>query len=142
MYFETGLVVDVSHHRAKVQVQRSTLCDKCASTSLCRLESDTTSVVEVADPIGVQVDQEVRVGIQPKTLLMASFIAYMVPLLALIAGAAVGVYAATRAPGNHPWWPVFGAAVGLVFSLLLVRAVSKRSERRGQYLPTVIEVLD
>jgi sigma-E factor negative regulatory protein RseC len=48
--------------------------------------------VDVSNGMGAREGQRVKIGISPKVVLKASFILYMVPILALIIGAVLGNY--------------------------------------------------
>ncbi len=90
-----------------------------------------------------KVGDEVRVTITSKTFLKASFLAYMVPVAALIIGALLG---STMGPtlssrvSSDLFAVVFALALFLL-SFLLMRVWAKRSGADGQYCPVISEIL-
>ncbi len=91
MIVETGRVTTVADGKAVVEIERGTACAKCHAGSVCEL-GKSMLLVEVNDPIGVQVDQYVQMSIQTESVLRASFVVYVVPLFALIVGVLLGEY--------------------------------------------------
>ena len=85
MLEETGVVVEqVSPDRVRIKVSRSAACEGCAAAGACQgMASGKEMLVEARDNVGVKVGQQVVLAIREKTLLWASFLIYILPLVGL-----------------------------------------------------------
>ncbi len=79
-----------------------------------------------------------KIGISPKAVLKASFILYMVPILALIIGAMLGNY---LGPQHKEIWAVSMGIGFFIGSFFVIKALSKQFEDKAEYLPVVTEIL-
>ncbi len=84
---EEGLVIEITGPgTARVKTVRSELCAGCGARNVCQsLERPGDMVVEVEDPIGVEVGARVRISLPAGVVLKASFAVYIVPLFSLVA---------------------------------------------------------
>src|SRR3990170_4643827 len=88
---EEGVVVEVFDGMAKVRAVRGSSCEGCASKSMCKPgAAGSNTVIEAKNILGAHIGERVEVAMQPKLLLKASFITYIVPLISFVAGAAIG----------------------------------------------------
>jgi sigma-E factor negative regulatory protein RseC len=138
MHEEVGTVIESRGGTARVLVKRNSACDHCPSRSCCAsLEGDVKGV-NVSNVIGAREGQKVKIGISPKAVLKASFILYMVPILALIIGAVLGNY---LGPQHREIWTVSLGVGFFVGSYLVIKALSKLFENKAEYVPVVTEIL-
>lgn len=142
---EIGRVVAVTGDMVRVEVNRSETCGACAARSACfvaGLEGRGAMTMDVSDPIGVQVDQEVRVVCEPKGRVKASFILYILPVISMLTGAILGNSLALRSGAQNPEIWSIGAGFSLfILSFLVIKAFSGHFERRSEYLPSIVEVV-
>ncbi|NEX20101.1 SoxR reducing system RseC family protein [Thiorhodococcus mannitoliphagus] len=144
MLEESGVVTDVSGERARVRTERKRACGNCAVNDACG-----TSLLEhffgrrpveltVLNQVGARVGDRVTIGIRESSLLGAAVAAYLVPLLALMLGAAIG-----QSLGGA--WAesasLLGAALGFVLALLWLRGYSVRLAGRSGYQPSILRRL-
>jgi sigma-E factor negative regulatory protein RseC len=80
----------------------------------------------------------VKIGISPKATLKASFILYMIPVLALIIGAMLGDY---LGPQHKEMWAVSMGIGFFVGSYFAIKALSKSFENKTEYQPVVTGIL-
>lgn len=145
MMEETGIIVEIKVPGiATVLCRRGSMCDHCASADACRLGNDKESMlVDAMNPLGAEVGQRVKVAVSTKGFLKSSFLLYIVPLIALVIGGALGQVLGNRlVTGPDP--NLLAALLGssfLVVSLLLIkfaaRALSKES-----YMPQIIAIIE
>jgi len=144
MLEEAGVVLRVEGELAIVKTKRSTMCDGCHSGSVCRaLGGGSDMEVAARNEAGAKVGDEVRVTVASKTFLKASFLAYMVPVAALIIGALLGSTMGrtlSSRVSSDLFAVVFGLALFLL-SFLLMRVWVKRPGADGQYCPVISEIL-
>jgi len=136
---EIGKVLEAGMGRAKVEVSPSGLCSGCELASSCIPAASGNRIIEVDDPVGVKSGQRVRIELGSGKFLMASFLAYIVPLAVLFAGAIVGFYSAPE--GSHELRGTIGAVMGLAAGLLLSRSLGRRLADRGQLTPVIVGVV-
>lgn len=95
MIEEPAIVTKVEKYRVWVQGQQNNACGGCAQKSSC-----STSVIaqwmpqknlEVLSDLQLEVGDEVTIGIEEGVLLKASLLLYLVPLIAMFAGAAIAM---------------------------------------------------
>ncbi len=122
MIEETGRVVEVQEGRARIETRRSAGCGQCSARGACAsLGGGRDATVWVEDPIGTHPGESVIIAVPEGTVVRASFLVYLVPVLALVAGAVLG-QALSRRWGLSP--DLGAAAVGIgamVLAFLLAR---------------------
>lgn len=139
MESEIGTVIEAGVGRARVEVSQSGICAHCDMASSCVPTSGGNRTVEVLDPLGVSINQRVRIELGSGSLIGASFLGYILPLLGLLAGAIVGFYSA--GPGVQELWGGVGAAAGLVAGLLASRLTAQYFGKRGKLTPTITAIV-
>lgn len=139
MVTEIGKVIEAGAGRARVEVSQSGICAHCELAGSCVPTSGGTRIIDVADPLGVSVNQRVRIELSEGELLGASFLAYAPPLAGLFAGAVIGFMAA--GPDSKEMWGGLGAAGGLAAGLYLSRLTANSFSRKGKLTPTIAGVV-
>jgi sigma-E factor negative regulatory protein RseC len=138
MQVEVGTVIETSGGTAKVLVKRNSACDHCPSRSCCTSLGGDLKRVDVSNVIGAKEGQQVKIGISPKTVLKASFILYMIPILALIIGVMLGNF---LGPQHKEIWAISMGVGFFIGSFFVIKALSKQFEDKAEYLPVVTEIL-
>jgi sigma-E factor negative regulatory protein RseC len=128
MLTETGRIVALEADGLWVETIRRSTCGACAARSGCghgllnRLSDGRRGYIRVLPGDHsideLRVDDQVFIGIPEEVILRGSFIAYMLPLLAMLVGA---FGAATWLSGNDDLPALLGGAAGLLLGFLLVR---------------------
>ncbi len=138
MLEETGLVVErISSDRVKIKVVRSSACKSCASAAVCQaLSGGKEMQVEVYDNLGVGVGQRVVIALHEKTLLWASFLIYILPLVSLFIGIGLVKW---LAPAVSPGWIIAGGFWGLALGFFGIYHYSRRL-KTSEYLPVVVRL--
>ena len=133
---EVGVVVTVAPLRAQVRVTRSEMCAKCGRCGTFSHGADQEVIVEVADPIGVEVGSHVEVELGGREMLTAAYLLYLVPLGLAIAGYVLG-----------NWWHneltgVLGGALGLAGSFYMLRYYDGKLAQQSRFLPVITRVVE
>jgi sigma-E factor negative regulatory protein RseC len=149
MLRETGRVVAVEDGSVWVETIRKSTCGACAASKGCghglleRYASGQRGLVRVLPgprlaPADCRIDDQVMIELPEAVVLRGSVIVYALPLLTLLAGAALPALAGL--PGDGP--AAFGAVAGLFTGLLLVRwhGWRHRDDRRLQ--PALAEIVE
>jgi len=93
---EVGVVVSVQGDVAEVETQHRGVCggctlgDACATSLIARYFGRKRSLLQAHNGIGASPGDRVVIALPESVLLEASFVAYLVPLLAMIGGAMAG----------------------------------------------------
>lgn len=140
---ELARVVEVSPERAKVVVKRGSACRHCAASSACLAFGDDTNIVEVSDPIGVRVGQQVKVGIESTALLKASAIVFLIPVLALMAGVFLGYLLAGKqgSQGSAELWAILGGISAFGIAFFIIRLLNDYFKKKKKFIPTITVIV-
>ncbi len=85
---QDGIIISTEENRAKVMLQRQSSCGDCKA---CRFGSDDMSMeIDAINSINAKVGDHVKVNMDHQNFLSAAFIAYALPLFALIGGIFIG----------------------------------------------------
>lgn len=142
MATEQGVVIKTSLHSAWVKTVRSTACESCAAKSSCdSLGGANEREVEVINEAGARVGDLILLSLETASLLRATFLLYLLPILLLVAGAVVGQKVAPLLGFNAS---AFSAAVGFGFffvTIALVRLKANRLAKKTAYRPKIVRIL-
>lgn len=133
MIEEIGRVVRTTGEAAWVQTARRSSCGSCSARSGCGtgvlagLFGARLHEVEVLNPIGARPGEEVIVGISESLLVRGSVMLYLLPLLALVAGALLAEGLAPQLGLAGSELPaILGGLAGLAAGFLWLRWRNRR----------------
>lgn len=132
-------VVDVKSGVAWVETVRQSACGKCGSAGSCgtsvfaKLFGAPRSRLRIEDAQGLRIGEQVVIGIPDGTLVRASFVAYLIPLVFLIAAAGL----ATRLGAGEGSVALIGLA-GLGIGLWLSGRLTGGPSARERYRPVLV----
>ena len=145
MIEEEGTVIAVQGAYAQVQTQRRSGCGQCVAQDACgtslleRFFGRRTVALTALNQVHAAVGERVLVGISEQGLLRSALAAYLVPILALLAGAMLGdALGGERADIAS----VLGAILGLALALLWLRGYSVASARDPERQPQILRRLE
>lgn len=145
MIEEQALVVGVEQDRALLEIVRSTPCGLCGQTKGCgisvwgRMLGQRNNVFQAVNQLNARVGDQVVVGVDEKALLASSLAAYGVPLVSVLAGAAIGSW---LAPAAGDAWPLAGSGLGLVAGLLWIKGHAMGRGQDARYRPVILRPAD
>ncbi len=129
------MVVEVKAGRALVETTRSASCDSCGARHACGcMGGGREARVWAENPLGAGPGEQVVIAVPEGTVLRASVLVYLVPVLALVAGALLGNSLA-------PAWglsPDLGAAGLGILAMALAFLASRFLGGRSAPGPTII----
>jgi sigma-E factor negative regulatory protein RseC len=145
MIEQTGVVISVQGDMAEVEGQRRSACGGCAASGACgtsliaRYLGRKRMLLRAHNPIGAGPGDPVVLGLPEGALLQASFVVYLVPLLAMIGGGIVGDYiAALFAPSYAQSSSVLGGLGALAAALWWLGRFSRTKSSDDLYRPRII----
>lgn len=134
---QVGLVVEVKDDKAIVAVQRHDVCTKCGGCGVAVSGRGETHL-EALNKVNANLGQTVKIYSDTSHILTASFMVYIVPLLALLLGLFIGQQLDGTAGGFR--FDILLGAAFLLLSYLLVRGYDRKVASR-QLEVSVIEIL-
>ncbi len=121
-----GVVAESDDDKAVVVITRQSACQKCdkeCGLSHSSHESEQMKV-EVENPIGARQGEEVTVEMESNNLLLASFLIYVFPIIAMILGYIVFNWLGSIfAIGQLEIFAIVGSALFFAFSWLIIRRI-------------------
>jgi sigma-E factor negative regulatory protein RseC len=143
MATEEGIVTKIdSTTTAWVKTTKSGACEACSARSSCHsLGGGKEMEVEAINRAGAQVGQKVVLSFDTSPLLKATFLLYVFPIIAMIAGAFVGQ---KLAPNFNFDTSFLSAIFGFLFfglTMLFVRSKGNKLAQRDEYRPKIIRVI-
>ena len=141
MATEQGLVTKIGFDTAWVKTTKTESCKACAARESCHtLGGGKETEVEVINTVGAKAGDTVVLGFEDASLLKASFLIYIVPILAMMMGAAIGEKMAVI---YHLDFTATSAILGFLFlflSFLPLRWLGARLAKKEQYRPKIIRI--
>ena len=126
---------------AWVRTIRSSACESCSSRNACQgNESGKEMEVEAINTAGAKAGDRIVINIKTSSLLKATFLLYVFPILAMIAGALVGQTVAVN-KGSDP--SGMSALMGFLFfglAFVIIRITGRRLSKNDSYKPEIIKI--
>jgi len=141
MLVEQGTIVEIGDSELLVQVINQSTCGSCAAQNGCGQGvlakylsgSQFVRVTLKHRPTSdFQIGEQVELGIEEAAMLRAAFLAYLVPLLLLVAGASIGNQF------SEPFAIMLGLA-GLIIGGIYVRKQSHKRADDPKFSPVVVD---
>ncbi len=138
---EEGIVTELgAGATAWVKTTRSSACKACSAANTCRTVGDHR-VVEAENRAQAQVGDHIVLDFQSAALLKATFLIYLLPILCLLVGAALGQILGLNL-GLNP--SVSSAIVGggfFVAALGYMKLTADRMARKSAYKPKITRII-
>jgi len=138
---EQGVVTRVGIGTAWIKTTKSEACKACSARNTCHSMGGEEVEVEVINAANAQPGDRVVISFETSSLLKATFLIYVFPIVCLLAGALVGRELAPLLD----WGESIAAGVvgfsAFFVSMLFVYFKANRMGRQDQYRPQVIRVL-
>ncbi len=133
---QEGIVISAAGEMARVKTSRHNDCENCGACP-----GNAAIVLDARNPLGAKPGQQVMIEVQEIGMLKSAFIVYMLPLIAMFAGAVAGGYAAEQAGSASYWYQVTGALVALVIAIMYIRHFDKRAGSNKNMQPVITRIL-
>jgi len=138
---EKALVVENRGNESKVEILRSSACEHCGA---CSVATEKKSIfVWAKNPLKAGVGQVVEIEMQAATMLSATFIVYVIPLVAFVIGISIG-YAGKGFFGtkNLELFALLSGLITMGLSFLGIYFYSKNAEKTKKYSSNIINILE
>jgi len=137
---EIGQVVEIKGMDAIVRIERTPACGKCRGCQLSDKNGDI--LLTIPNLLGAQVGDFVQIDLESTQILKASAIAYLIPLLALIAGIVAGYLAAPSFDMNPE---LLGAIGGILLTGISFWGIKKAEpilKKDNSFSPKMVSVIN
>jgi sigma-E factor negative regulatory protein RseC len=142
MATEQGIVIKTDSGAAWVKTVKSGNCAGCSARGSCHtMGGDDQMEVKAINEVGAKVGDRIILSIKTSSLLKASFLLYVFPILLLIVGATIGQNIAPRFDFNPSG---LSAIMGFSFffaALLIIKTTADKLAKKNEYHPKVIKIL-
>jgi sigma-E factor negative regulatory protein RseC len=144
MATEHGIVIRIDSQEAWVKTVKSGSCEGCTARGACHSHSlSDNSEVEVSaiNEAGAKVGDRIVLSFETSSLLKATFLLYVFPILLLIFGAAIGQETAPYFNFNPSG---FSAIIGFSFffaAVLVIKVKANKMAKKNEYRPKIIKII-
>ena len=143
MIVEMGEVVDSRDGFAVVLVKRSSACEGCGAKGACHaFGGGRDARVSVENDVGAKTGDLVEIGIEEASLVKASFLVYIVPIIALLLGAATGQHFSEQIGISEEGAAAFCGLLALIGSLVIIRLFDPIFKKRRSMRPRIIRICE
>lgn len=134
---EEGIVIEVCQGNiAKVKVGRHGECKNCGACP-----GDSALVIETQNFIGAKAGQRVVFEMKETNMLMAAFIVYIVPLIAILAGVVLGQWVANKLGYSVQGFQIGGGILAFLLSIVNIKVFDKFAHNNKKMQPVITRIL-
>ena len=142
MATEQGIVIKTDSRTAWVKTIKSASCAGCSAKGSCHTKGAGEEMeVNAINEAGAMKGDRIVLSFETSSLLKATFLLYVFPILLLIIGAAIGQEMAPKFDFNPSG---FSAIMGFIFffaALLIIKTTANRLAEKNEYRPKIIKIL-
>lgn len=137
---EIGKVADIKDNTAIIKIQRRSSCGSCTA---CGMKKDQNEIlIPVANDLGARLGDWVELELKSISILKASTIAYVIPLIALIIGVVVGYALAEQLSQDTELYGAIGGIILTILSFVAIRVVDPLLNKKGDYTLKMISIIN
>lgn len=129
MIEEMAVVVKTENHQVWVESRQSGACAGCKQKASCSTSAIGSVIgkktVAVDSRISLRVGDEVIVAVDEGLVLKASLLLYLLPLMAMFAGAGITDWLLADISAHAELWVAGSALLGLLISMWLINRLQK-----------------
>jgi sigma-E factor negative regulatory protein RseC len=139
-----GQVIETTNETATVNLQRHLTCESCGKCGILSGSGRRDLNVEALNPIQAKNGQRVILETDDRQILFISFMLYIVPVAALLAGIYLGLAAAGRfnPTMNHELFAVLTGLAMMSAVFMLIRLWDSRVKNNPKYKPVITGLIE
>jgi sigma-E factor negative regulatory protein RseC len=143
MATEEGIVKKVEGNRAWVATTRTGACKACTARAACHSMGggEKEMEVEVINQAGAMVGDRIVIGFRTGSLLKATFLLYVFPVLCLLFGAVAGQKLGESLSVDPALSSLFIGFLCLGISILIVKTTGNKMSEKQEYQPKIVKIL-
>ncbi|HZJ76100.1 MAG TPA: SoxR reducing system RseC family protein [Oscillospiraceae bacterium] len=138
---QNGIIVSIDKDRAKVVLKRQSSCGDCKACKLGR--DDMNMEINAINSINAKIGDRVEIDMDYRNVLAAAFIAYALPLFALIGGVFIGNTVLGKI-GMAQYREIGSGLCGLLFTaitFIIIRFKEKSFRLDKRFAPIITGIL-
>lgn len=128
-----GVVIESNGETAKVRCSIHSDCENCG---MC--QGSNAMIIEVIDEVGAGVGEQVLIDNRENNMLLAAFMMFVLPLLAVGSGIYLGYYLSFRLMISAKLLMILG---GLLFGFLAVFIIRRLDKSMQSEKPTIVRTI-
>ena len=134
---EEGIIIEVFENNiAKVKVGRHNECKNCGACP-----GDSSVVIEAKNLVGARTGQRIAFEMKETNMLMAAFVVYIAPLVAVVVGIIVGQTIAKKFGYPVRNFQIGGGILTFVLSMLNIKRFDKYAHNNDKMQPVITRIL-
>lgn len=137
---EIGKVTQIDEGDATIIIQRSSSCASCNACSMGKNQNEM--ILKVSNELGATPGDWVELDLESISILKASAIAYIIPLIALLLGVAGGYGLAGKFSLNPEFLGALGGILLTALSFLGIKLMEPILNKKGDYSPKMISIIN
>jgi len=141
MVNEQGIIEEVSGQKALVRIKKSSACGTCESRGDCEVASGKSMVVEVVNDLGGGEGDHVELSVPSGAFLKLSLLVYILPVVALIAGAFAGGMCAPFLHMTPTLTSVIGGFLVMGITFYALKRFDRSLRARSEFRPRMTRIL-
>jgi sigma-E factor negative regulatory protein RseC len=137
---EIGKVADIKDNTAIIKIQRRSSCGSCTA---CGMRKDQNEILlPVSNDLGAKLGDWVELELQSISILKASTIVYVIPLIALILGVIGGYAIAEQLSRDTELYGAIGGILLTILSFVGIRVMDPLFNTKGDYSPRMVSIIN
>ena len=142
MATEQGIVTKTDSSAAWVKTIQTGACKGCSARGSCHsLGNNAEMEVEAFNEAGARVGDRIVLLFETGSLLKATFLLYVFPILLLIAGAALGQEIAPYFDFNPSGLSALTGFSFFIAAVLIVKVLANKMALKKEYRPKIVKIL-
>ena len=127
---------------AWVKTTRTDACESCTAKGACNMMGGGNEMeVEAVNKIGAKADDRVVIAFESSSLLKASFLIYLFPVICMVTGALLGQKLSLKYDLNESLFSAGTAFIFFAAAFLFVRIKGNRMAEKDAYRPRIVKIL-
>ena len=143
MATEQGIVLRTDSEAAWVKTVRSSSCEGCTAKGACHsMGSGNEMEVKALNTAGARAGDRIVLSFETASLLKATFLIYVFPIILLIVGAALGQMLALLTEFSPSALSVLLGFVFFFTALFIMKSRADKMARKNAYQPKITKILN
>ena len=139
---EQGVVLRTDSGTAWVKTFRSSACEGCTAKGSCHgMGGEQEVEVKAINTAGARIGDRIVLSVETTSLLKATFLIYVFPIILLLVGAALGQVLAPFIELDPSVLPVLLGFAFFSAALIIIKARANKMAQKNDYQPKVTKIL-
>jgi sigma-E factor negative regulatory protein RseC len=139
---EQGIVLRIDADAAWVKTVRTSACEGCTAKGTCHTTEDGQDMeVKAINSAGASVGDRIVLSFETASLLKATFLLYIFPIILLIAGAALGQALAPFIEFSPSAGSVLLGFAFFFTALFIIKTRANKMAKKNAYQPKITKIL-